>query len=126
MKFSDRLVLFARDLNALIQSSSTMLIFNHIADEDTYVQISHVQGEPLLVEVSNKSEGWGSHSLDHAQVEKLRTLGYEIPSPHHQSNPHKEYDGSAEELAREVETIFREVFRLADDYAVESSGVFDA
>jgi|GEM_PF-2281941 len=126
MTRAERLALFHRDLTALIQASNGMVIFNLAHDEDSYVQFSRESAnEPLLCEVSNRSEGWGSHSLNSAAVASLRALGYEIPSPHHQSTPHKEFakQGDVATLADEVEKIFRDVFRAAEDYEVVSNGV---
>ncbi len=101
-----------------------MAIFNLAGDEDSFVQYSHRHAhEPLLAEVSNRSEGWNAHSLDVEQVAALAALGYEVPSPHHQANPHKESTADADALAEEAEQIFRGVFRAPEDYAVESSGV---
>ena len=89
---NERLAIFKRDLDALLQASDGMVIFNLAHDEDSYVQFSkQAASDPLLCEVSNRSEGWNAHSLDAAQVAALRALGYEIPSPHHQSTPHKEF-----------------------------------
>jgi hypothetical protein len=120
----ERIALYRRDLDALMPEADAMVIFNLAHDEDTFAQFSHSQaGDPLLCEVSNRSEGWNAHSLDARQVAVLRTLGYEIPSPHHQSNPHKQYSGDSRQLAEEIEQIFREVFGTAEDYEVESSGV---
>jgi hypothetical protein len=121
---SDRLALFERDLRALMNATDGMLLFNVVGDEDSYIQFSQRAGEPLFCEVSNRSEGWNTHSMNRPQVEKLVALGYEIPSPHHQANPNKNYSGDAGTLATEVENIFRAVFGLADDYEVESSGIF--
>ena len=120
---STRLALFRRDLLALTESSDGMLIFNPVGDEDTFIQFSRREGEPLFCEVSNRSEGWNSHSLDTGQRERLTALGYEIPSPHHQANPRKPYNGPPDQLAAEVEQIFREVFSLPQEYAVVSSGI---
>ncbi len=121
---ADRLILFTRDLAALMNEHDAMVIFNLAHDEDTFAQFSHASpGEPLLCEVSNRSEGWNTHSLDLEQVAALRALGYDIPSPHHQANPHKDFTGEATALAREVEQIFRVVFRAPEDYAVVSSGI---
>jgi hypothetical protein len=64
--------------------------------------------------------------LDHKQVAALRALGYEIPSPHHQSNPHKNYTGKVDALAEEVEQIFVQVYRAPQDYTIVSSGVMNA
>jgi hypothetical protein len=124
MTRDERIAIFTRDLTALMQESDAMLIINLAHDEDTFAQFSHARaGEPLLCEVSNRSEGWNAHSLDAEQVASLSALGYEIPSPHHQSNPHKEYAGDAGALASEVEQVFRLVFRAPADYEVVSSGV---
>ncbi|MBI3538528.1 MAG: hypothetical protein HY070_13345 [Chloroflexi bacterium] len=73
--------------------------------------------------MSNRSEGWNAHSLDFAQVNELRALGYEIPSPHHQANPHKTFSSDIGILAEEVEQIFRQVFNATEFYEVVSSGV---
>jgi hypothetical protein len=124
MNREERINLFTRDLNALIQENDAMVIFNLEHDEDTFAQFSHSRaGEPLLCEVSNRSEGWNAHSLDSEQTTALRNFGYEIPSPHHQSNPHKEYAGEVAGLAQEIEQVFVQVFHVADDYSVVSSGV---
>ncbi len=124
MTRDERLAIFTRDLTALMNEDDAMVIFNLAHDEDTFAQFSHARaGEPLLCEVSNRSEGWNAHSLDAEQVAALRSLGYEIPSPHHQSNPHKEYAGDIGALAAEVEQIFVKVFRAAENYEVVSSGV---
>ncbi|MDE3088499.1 MAG: hypothetical protein KGJ80_03830 [Chloroflexota bacterium] len=124
MTRDERIALFTRDLAALMQADDAMVIINLAHDEDTFAQFSHTRaGEPLLCEVSNRSEGWNAHSLDGEQVANLRALGYEIPSPHHQSNPHKEYAGDIGVLAEEVEQVFVKVFRAPADYAVVSSGV---
>ena len=124
MTRDERLAIFTRELTALMQESDAMVIVNLAHDEDTFAQFSHARaGEPLLCEVSNRSEGWNAHSLDTDQVTVLRSLGYEIPSPHHQSNPHKEYVGDVGTLADEVERIFIQVFRAPDDYEIVSSGV---
>ena len=126
MTRDERIALFTRDLAALMseESPDAMVIVNLAHDEDTFAQFSHQRaGEPLLCEVSNRSEGWNTHSLDVDQVANLRALGYEIPSPHHQSNPHKQYTGDAATLAAEVEQIFVSVFRAPENYEVVSSGV---
>ena len=126
MTHDERIAIFTRDLDALMLDAShdAMVIINLAHDEDTFAQFSHARaGEPLLCEVSNRSEGWSAHSLDAVQVAALRALGYEIPSPHHQSNPHKEYAGDAAALAAEVEQIFVKVFRAPENYEVVSSGV---
>ena len=124
MNHNERISLFKRDLDALMQASNGMVIFNLAHDEDSFVQFSRESAnEPLLCEVSNRAEGWGSHSLNNAAVASLRALGYEIPSPHHQSTPHKESSSDAATLAEEVEKIFRDVFRAAEDYEVVSNGV---
>ncbi len=123
MTSAERLVLFTRDLDALKRADDGFVIFNPPHDEDTYAQFSHRAGEPIFCEVSNRSEGWNAHSLDAAQIAALRALGYEIPSPHHQANPNKEFSGNSDALAQEVERIFRDVFREPEDYAVVSRGV---
>ncbi|MBI5653608.1 MAG: hypothetical protein HZC40_24645 [Chloroflexi bacterium] len=126
MTSTERLTIFTRDLTALMRdpSGDAMVIFNLAHDEDSFAQFSCARpGESLLCEVSNRSEGWNTHSLDADQVAALRALGYEIPSPHHQANPRKQFTGDAATLANEVEEIFRQVFRTADDYVVVSSGV---
>jgi hypothetical protein len=107
-----------------MRENDAMVIFNLAHDEDTFAQFSHVRaGEPLLCEVSNRSEGWNAHSLDREQTDALRALGFEIPSPHHQSNPHKEYAGDLAALAEQVEQVFVQVFHAPADYAPVSSGV---
>ena len=124
MTHDERLALYVHDLAALMQENDAMVIFNLAHDEDSFAQFSHRQSDdPLLCEVSNRSEGWSAHSLDTEQVAALRELGYEIPSPHHQANPRKEYVGEAELLATQVEQIFRRVFRAPEDYDVVSSDV---
>ncbi|MCL4393374.1 MAG: hypothetical protein M1482_00895 [Chloroflexi bacterium] len=121
---AERIAIFQRDLNALMLEDDAMVIFNLAHDEDTFAQLRHARaGEPLLCEVSNRSEGWNDHSLNAEQTAALRALGYEIPSPHHQANPHKEYAGDMAALAQEIEQVFIQVFHVADDYAVVSSGV---
>ena len=119
----ERLALYARDLAALVSAGDGFVIFNPPHDEDTYVQFSPRGDETLFCEVSNRSEGWNAHSLDTAQIAELRALGYDIPSPHHQANPNKEFRGDTADLAQEVERIFRNVFRSPEDYSVVSSGV---
>ena len=124
MSPAERIALFTRDLDALMSHNDAMVIVNLAHDEDTFAQFSHAHAdEPILCEVSNRSEGWNAHSLDAGQVAALRALGYEIPSPHHQSNPHKEYSGKAEMLAAEIEQVFVKVFRAPENYNVVSSGV---
>ncbi len=123
MTHDERIAFFTGDLEALARADDGFVIFNPPHDEDTYAQFSHRAGEPVFCEVSNRSEGWNAHSLDSAQIAELRALGYEIPSPHHQANPHKDFAGEAGALAQEVERIFRNVFREPEDYAVVSSGV---
>jgi type III secretion system-like peptide-binding chaperone len=123
MTRDERLALISRDLDALSRADDGFVIFNPPHDEDTYVQFSHRSGEPIFCEVSNRSEGWNAHSLDLAQIAELRALGYDIPSPHHQANPNKEFAGEVSELAREIERIFRNVFREPEDYSVVSKGV---
>jgi len=126
MTHEERLAIYKRDLQALSRADSGLVIFNLAHDEDSFAQFSHADAhEPLLCEVSNRSEGWNSNSLDHDQVATLRALGYEIPSPHHQSNPHKNYSGDTDALAEEVEQIFLRVFRAPPDYAIVSSGVMN-
>ena len=127
MTHEKRLAIFKRDLHALLKQSDALIIFNLAHDEDSFAQFSHADAtEPLLCEVSNRSEGWNSNSLDVNQVAALRALGYEIPSPHHQSNPHKNFAGDADALAEEVEQIFVQVYRAPQDYAIVSSGVMNA
>ncbi len=123
MTAEQRLALYIRDLDALARSDDGFVIFNPPHDEDTYAQFSHRADEPIFCEVSNRSEGWNAHSLDAAQIAELRALGYEIPSPHHQANPNKEFSGDVKTLAQEVERIFRNVFREPEDYSVVSKGV---
>ncbi len=121
---AERISIFKRDLDALIRTDNGFVIFNLAQDEDSYVQFTRDGLKtPLFCEVSNRAEGWNAHSLDSVQVTALRALGYEIASPHHQANPHKEFSGDAATLANEVERIFRDVFRAPADYAVVSSGV---
>jgi hypothetical protein len=123
MTLAERLDLFERDLYAVRDSPDGMLIFNVAGDEDSYLQFSQRAGEPLYCEVSNRSEGWNSHSLNSPQRNRLIALGYAIPSPHHQANPNKNYDGTAKDLATEVEEIFRQVFGMGEQFDVVSSGV---
>ena len=124
MTRDERLAMFKRDLEALLNQSDALVIFNLAHDEDSFAQFSHADAnEPLLCEVSNRSEGWNSDSLDIKQVVALRALGYEIPSPHHQSNPHKNFVGEVDVLAEEVEQIFVQVYRAPQDYDIVSSGV---
>jgi hypothetical protein len=124
MTSAERIALFTRDLSTLMSESDAMVIINLAHDEDTFAQFSHASAdEPVLCEVSNRSEGWNAHSLDSEQVAALRALGYEIPSPHHQSNPHKEYLGDAGALAEQIEEIFVKVFHTPENYTVVSSGV---
>ena len=124
MTRDERLAMFKRDLEALLNQSDALVIFNLAHDEDSFAQFSHADAnEPLLCEVSNRSEGWNSDSLDIKQVAALRLLGYEIPSPHHQSNPHKNFVGEVDVLAEEVEQIFVQVYRAPQDYDIVSSGV---
>ncbi len=124
MTRDERITIFKRDLDALMGVDDGFVIFNLAHDEDAYVQFSR-QGasEPMLCEVSNRSEGWNTHSMDSEQVRTLRALGYEIPSPHHQANPHKNFSGDVGALAEEVEQIFQQVFGAAENYEVVSSGV---
>lgn len=124
MTRDERIALYQRDLDALMSENEAMVIFNLAHDEDSFAQFSHARaGDPLLCEVSNRSEGWNAHSLDGQQTAALRALGYEIPSPHHQSNPHKEYAGDTAALAVQVEQVFLQVFHAPADYRVASSGV---
>ena len=124
MSPAERIALFTRDLTALMSENDAMVIVNLAHDEDTFAQFSHARAdEPVLCEVSNRSEGWNAHSLDAEQVAALRALGYEIPSPHHQSNPHKEYSGEAGMLAEQIEQVFLKVFRAPENYNVVSSGL---
>ena len=124
MSPAERIALFTRDLTALMNENDAMVIVNLAHDEDTFAQFSHARAdEPVLCEVSNRSEGWNAHSLDAEQVAALRALGYEIPSPHHQSNPHKEYSGEAGMLAEQIEQVFLKVFRAPENYNVVSSGL---
>ena len=123
MTRDERISLFTRDLTALSLADDGFVIFNPPHDEDTYAQFSRRSGEPIFCEVSNRSEGWNAHSLDAAQIAELRALGYEIPSPHHQASPNKEFNGDVNVLVQEAERIFRNVFREPEDYAVVSSGV---
>lgn len=124
MTYDERVALFQRDLQALIDEEDAMVIFNLAGDEDSFVQYSHrAADEPLLCEVSSRSESSSAPSLAADQIAALTALGYEIPSPPHQANPHKESAAAAESLAEETEQLFRRVFRAPEDYAVESSGV---
>lgn len=124
MTRDERIAIFRRDLDALTRADNAMVIFNLAHDEDAFAQFSHERaGDPLLCEVSNRSEGWNAHSLDAEQTAQLRALGYDIPSPHHQANPHKMYSGDSGLLAEQVEQIFRNVFRAPENYDVVSSGV---
>jgi hypothetical protein len=124
MTRDERVALFRHDLDALAPEQDAMVLFNLAGDEDAFVQFSHLgPGEPFLCEVSNRSEGTSAHSLSAAQVARLQALGYEIPSPHHQANPRKDYAGDLGVLAEEVEQVFRTLFGAPEDYDVESSGV---
>jgi hypothetical protein len=124
MTRDERISIFKRDLDALMRADDGLVIFNLAQDEDSYVQFSRERADaPLLCEVSNRSEGWNAHSLDSAQVAELRALGYEIPSPHHQATPHKEFSGDVAVLAEEIERIFRIIFRAPENYDVVSNGV---
>ncbi len=124
MTHEERMAIIQRDLNALMNAGDAMVIFNLAHDEDAFAQFSHTRaGDPLLCEVSNRSEGWNAHSLDGGQTAALRALDYEIPSPHHQANPHKEYAGDLGTLADQVEQVFLRVFRAPADYTLVSSGV---
>ncbi len=122
MTRDERLSIFRRALQDLMQRDNAMVIFNLAHDEDSFAQFSHERaGEPLFCEVSNRSEAWNEQSLDAKQIAALRSLGYEVPSPHHQANPHKEYLGDTNALAEEVEQIFVRVFLAAPSYDIVSS-----
>ncbi len=124
MTYDERIALFRNDLEALVREVDATVIFNLAADENTFAQFSHAHlSDPLVCEVGNRREGWSSDSLDAQQAETLRTLGFEIPLPHEQVNPHREYPIPSSGLAEQVEQVFRLVFRAPEDYAVESSGV---
>lgn len=124
MTRDERLAIFRRALQNVMQSDNAMVIFNLAHDEDSFAQFSHEHaGEPLFCEVSNRSEAWNESSLDANQIAALRSFGYEVPSPHHQANPHKEFAarGDVNALAEEVEQIFVRVFLAAPSYDLVSS-----
>jgi hypothetical protein len=123
MTRDERLALFKRDLEALQHEEDASVIFNLPSDENTFVQFSHERlDDPLWCEASNCAEG-GAEDLDAEQQDRLRALGFEVPTMHEPENPHREYSGDASAIAEQVELIFRTAFRLPEDYGVESSGV---
>ncbi|MBI5032340.1 MAG: hypothetical protein HZB51_17560 [Chloroflexi bacterium] len=122
MTRDERLSIFQHALQDLMQRDNAMVIFNLAHDEDSFAQFSHARAsEPVFCEVSNRSEAWNESSLDVNQIAALRSLGYQVPSPHHQANPHKEFSGDVNTLAEEVEQIFTRVFLAAPSYDIISS-----
>ncbi len=72
------------------------------------------------------SRNWGGKLplLDAVQLAQLSYFGYAIPKPNEEENASKSFNGSAREMAEEIEKIFHEVFGLTENYDVLSSGVF--
>ncbi len=69
MTRDERLAIFRRALQDLMQRDNAMVIFNLAHDEDSFAQFSHERAdEPLFCEVSNRSEAWNESSLAANQI----------------------------------------------------------
>jgi hypothetical protein len=119
-----RLSLYERDLNSVMATPDGLLVFSQKGADENFVQFNQTKDEPLYVEVTSRNWGGKQPPLDAAQLAQLAYFGYAVPQPNEQENAGKKFNGSAREMAEEVEKIFREVFGLAEDYDVVSSGVY--
>lgn len=119
----ERTSLFLRDLQVLVPEQDASVIFHLAQDENKFAQFSHAaSGDALLCQVSNCAEGWDAQDVTPRQVADLKALGFSIPAEGH-ANPSREYRGDLRPAAADVELVFRRVFDMPEDYAVESSGV---
>lgn len=119
-----RLALYTRDLNIVISTPDSILIFTQKGVAENYVQFNQRVGEPLHCESTTRNWNGELPPLGRSARARLAGLGYELPKPKEKENASKKFDGAPRDLALEVEKIFREVFELPEDYEVMSSGVF--
>ena len=124
MTLEQRLVLFIRDLNIVMSTPDSILIFSQKGEDENFVQFNQRIDQPLYCEVTTRNWGGTLAPLEPVALAQLSFLGYALPEPNERDNASKYFNGAPRELAEEVEKIFREVFELAEDYDVMSSGVF--
>jgi len=124
MTSEQRLALFERDINIVMSTPDGILIFSQKGESENFVQFNQRLDEALYCEVTCRKWGGNLEPLDRGRLKQLVSFGYAIPKPKEKENASKHFEGSPREMADEVEKIFREVFELAEDYDVMSSGVF--
>jgi len=119
-----RLALFEREINIVMSTPNSILIFSGKGADENFVQFNQRLDEALYCEATTRQWGGALAPLDKKARAKLSALGYELPKPKEKENARKHFEGSPRELAEQVERIFRDVFELAEDFDVISSGVF--
>ena len=119
-----RLALFNRDLNIVMSTPDSILIFSQKGVSENYAQFNQRVYQLLYCEVTTRNWGGALPPLSKKARGQLASFGYELPKPKKLDNAKKYFNGSPRELAEEVEKIFREVFELPEDYDVMSSSVF--
>ena len=119
-----RLYLFNRDLNLVMSTPDSILIFTQKGADENFVQFNQRIDQPLYCEVTTRNWGGELAPLEPEALAQLSFLGYALPEPDERENASKYFNGAPRELGEEVEKIFHEVFELPEDYEVMSSGVF--
>lgn len=119
-----RIELYNRDINIVMSTPDSILIFSQKGVDENFVQFNQAVDQPLYCEVTVRNWGGELAPLEPAALAQLSYFGYALPEPKERENASKYFEGAPREMAEEVEKIFREVFELAEDYDVMSSGVF--
>jgi len=118
--------LFREQLQSLIQAPpGSALVFEIPGRPLAYVQfertVSGLRGEVC-------SGDWGPHRkarpLSPAMRERLRAMGWHVPTQLRETNPSKSFTGeNPEAIAEEIERIFLEIFLCPPNYTVRTEGV---
>lgn len=118
--------LFREQLQDLIQSPpGSAVVFEIPGQPLAYVQFERTP-EGLRGEVC--SGDWGprrkARPLSPAMRERLRAMGWHVPTQLRETNPSKSFTGeNPEAIAEEIERIFLEIFLCPPNYTVRTEGV---
>ncbi|GBD10318.1 hypothetical protein HRbin22_02586 [Candidatus Thermoflexus japonica] len=121
-----RLDLFTRCLQELLNApSGSVVVFEIPGRPLAYVQFERTP-EGLKGEVC--SGDWGprrkARPLSSAMLDRLRSMGWQIPPRLRETNPSKSFTGgNPSAIAEEIERIFLEVFLCPPGYTVRTEGV---
>ncbi len=121
-----RLDLFTHHLQELLNTPpGSVVVFEIPGRPLAYVQFERTP-EGLKGEVC--SGDWGprrkARPLSPAMLDRLRAMGWQIPSRLRENNPSKTFTGeNPSAIAEEIERIFLEIFLCPHNYTVRTEGV---